>query len=155
AEGTLALDRGPRRTITVGATSKVAASFRDAQRQPIGRPALARWTSSNDAVVSVDSDGTLTPHRVGHAVITLIANTSARDSTLVFVSGDVLATRRISERRTELVTLATDNPKPIALGDTTQSTRDGAWSPDHTRIAYISDAGTHGDRWAVYIADAD
>jgi hypothetical protein len=155
ADGTLAIDRGPRRTITLGAAAKVAASYRDAQRQPIGRPAMAKWTSSDDAVVSVDSDGTLISHRVGHAVITLVANAGVRDSMLVFVSGDLLATRRIGERRAELVTLPVDNPKPVALGDTSQFTRDGAWSPDHTRIAYVSDAGTHGDKWAVYIADAD
>jgi len=155
-DGTFALDRHETKiALVLGTTWSNTTSFHDAQQASLGRPITNRWVSSNDAVLTVDTSGTFAPHRVGHTTVTAVGPAGARDSMLVYVTGEVLATRHIGEKRSELVTFAIDNPKPYALADTNQITRDGAWSPDHTRIVYVSDAGTRGDKWTLYVADAD
>lgn len=154
-DGTLGIDGGTPRVLTLGVKAQVTASYRDAEHKTLGAPVAIRWASANDAVVTVDSAGVLTGHRVGRAVISGTGPAGARDSVLVYVTGRLLATRWTGERRSQLVTMSLGSPKPVALADTNQITRDGAWSPDRTRIAYVSDAGTRGDRWTVYVADAD
>jgi len=155
-DGTFAPDRHePKLALGLGTTWSNTTSYHDAQQASLGRPITNRWVSSNDAVLTVDTSGTFAPHRVGHTTVTAIGPAGARDSMLVYVTGEVLATRHIGEKRSELVTFAIDNPKPFVLADTNQITRDGAWSPDHTRIVYVSDAGTRGDKWTLYVADAD
>ncbi len=155
-DGTFALDhKQARMALVVGTSYNATTSYHDAEQASLGRPVINKWTSSNDAVLTVDTSGAFTARRVGHATVTAMGSGGVRDSSLVFVTGDVLATRHIGERKTELVTFALDNPKTVALADTNQITRDGAWSPDHTRIVYVSDGGTRGDKWTLYVADAD
>ncbi len=154
-DGTFGIDGSTPRVATMGIGARVSASYRDAQHGPLGAPATVHWASTNDAVVTVDSAGTLTAHRVGRAVITAAGPAGARDSVLVYATGRLLATRWVSAHQSQLVTLSLEHPKPVALADTNQITRDGAWSPDRTRIAYVSDAGSRGDKWTVYVADAD
>ena len=154
-DGTFGIDGKSPRALTMGVTAQIAATYRDAQRGALGAPATVHWASTDDAVVTVDSAGALIPHRVGRAVISGTGPAGARDSVLVYVTGRLLATRWVSEHQSQLVTLAIEHPKPVPLADTNQITRDGAWSPDRTRIAYVSDARTRGDKWTVYVADAD
>jgi uncharacterized protein YjdB len=156
ADGTFALDhKQARMALVVGTAYSASASYHDAQASMLGKPVTNKWTSSNDAVLAVDTSGAIAAKKVGRATVTVTGPGGVRDSTLVFVTGDVLATKHVSERKTELVTFAIDNPKPMTLADTNQITRDGAWSPDHTRIVYVSDGGTRGDKWTLYVADAD
>ncbi|HSY82900.1 MAG TPA: Ig-like domain-containing protein [Gemmatimonadaceae bacterium] len=156
-DGTFAMDKhDPKIALALGGTWSNTTSYHDAQQASLGRPITNRWASSNDAVVTVDTSGTFAPHRVGHATVTAMGPGGARDSMLVYVTGEVLATKQLGEKRSQLVTFALENPKPFVLAaDTNQITRDGAWSPDHLRIAYVSDGGTRGDKWSLYVADAD
>ncbi len=154
-DGTFGIDGSTPRVLTMGVRAQVTASYRDAQHGALGAPATVHWASTNDAVVTVDSAGALIAHRVGRAVISGTGPGGARDSVLVYVTGRLLATRWVSARASQLVTLSLGTAKPVTLADTNQITRDGAWSPDRTRIAYVSDAGTRGDKWTVYVADAD
>ena len=156
-DGTFAMDKhDPKIALALGGTWSNTTSYHDAQQASLGRPITNRWASSNDAVLTVDTSGTFAPHRVGHATVTAMGPGGARDSMLVYVTGEVLATKQLGEKRSQLVTFALENPKPFVLAaDTNQITRDGAWSPDHLRIAYVSDGGTRGDKWSLYVADAD
>ena len=156
-DGTFAMDKhDPKIALALGGTWNNTTSYHDAQQASLGRPITNRWASSNDAVLTVDTSGTFAPHRVGHATVTAMGPAGVRDSMLVYVTGEVLATKQLGEKRSQLVTFALENPKPFVLAaDTNQITRDGAWSPDHLRIAYVSDGGTRGDKWTLYVADAD
>ena len=58
-------------TLIVGQTGRVTASVTYANQQTLGLPNVGAWTSSNPAIVSVDSTGTLTGVALGSAAISL------------------------------------------------------------------------------------
>ena len=73
-------------TVGVGATEKLTATVFDAgDNVLIGR--LVEWTSSQDAVATVDDDGLVTGHSLGNATITATSEGKSATSVITVVAG--------------------------------------------------------------------
>jgi len=131
---------------------QLSASFTDDDGNAVSEARSLTWTSSDPAVAGVDADGNLEPVGIGSA--TVVANTpwGSTDSVSVYVVGEILVTSTRGGN-VDLYSFDRDQPDTLhKLTDLPGSETSATFSPDGTKIAYVSDAGGNLD---IFVADAD
>jgi TolB protein len=131
---------------------QLSASFTDEDGRAVSKATSLTWTSSDPAVAGVDADGNLEPRGIGSARI--VANTpwGTTDSVTVYVVGEILVT---STRGGNVDIYSFDRDRPDTLHQLTDlpgSETSAVFSPDGTKIAFISDQGGNLD---IFVVDAD
>ena len=135
----------------VGDAVPLQANFTTEDGAPLGPAQGVRWTTENALVVSVDGEGRITGSGTGHARVIASTQWGRADTTDVFVLGSLLFT----SSRTGSADLFATNPDapgdPVTITDAPSNEGMGAWSPDGSRIVYVSD---RDGNYELYVADA-
>jgi uncharacterized protein YjdB len=139
-------------TMGRGDQVQLAASFTDEAGTPVAEASSLTWTSTEPAVVGVDADGNLSPAGVGSALV--VANTpwGTTDTATVYVLGEILVT---STRGGNVDIYSFDRDRPDTLHRVTDipgSELSAQYSPDGSKIVYVSDQGGNLD---VFVVNAD
>jgi Tol biopolymer transport system component len=136
----------------VGEAVSLQTNFTTDDGTPIGPAQGVRWTTENAHVVSVDGEGRITGTGPGHARVIAATQWDRADTSDVFVQGALLFT----SSRAGSADLFATNPDapgdPVAITDAPSNDGMGVWSPDGSRIAYVSD---RDGNYELYVADAD
>ena len=131
---------------------QLGASFTDEDGTPVAEASSLTWTSTDPTIVGVDSDGNLMPAGIGSALV--IANTpwGTTDSAMVYVLGEILVT---STRGGNVDVYSFDRDRPDTLHRVTEqpgSELSATYSPDGSKIVYVSDQGGNLD---IVVLDSD
>ncbi len=128
------------------------ASYADETGAVIGPATGLTWTSDNPPAVAVGEDGTVSAVGYGHARITATAPGGKHAVADVFVQGEiVLASSRTG--RFQLYSVERSNLAQLRkVVDDTAATTEPAFSPDGSRIAFVS---TRDGQPELYVMDAD
>lgn len=150
--GTVGFDR-PRLALRPGEQHTPVVSYVDAQARPLSRATGLRWGSSSPDVARVSPEGTIEAVAPGRATITAEPPGGEPAQITVLVTGDLLfASSRGGKFGIYALTgPGSDAPVPI-VADSFANYLHGAYSPDRTRLAYVSDRFGNYD---VFVADAD
>lgn len=112
-----------------------------------------QWTTEDANVVRVDGEGRITGAGAGHARVIAATQWGRADTTHVFVQGPLM----FASSRTGSADLFSMNPDAAGEGvtqitDAASNETMGAWSPDGSRVVYVSD---RDGNYELYLADAD
>lgn len=136
-------------------TLDFSAEYTDSAGTPISAasPSDVKWTSSNPDVAQITSAGRLTAIGFGHARIIGTTTWGTIDTAQVFVTGDLVLTATRNGVQ-NLYTLNRSSPGVLsAITHDSAGENDAVYSPDGSRVAYVSAPdGTNPD---VFVADAD
>jgi len=137
----------------VGEGLPLRASFTTAAGAPIGPAQGVQWLTENANVVRVDGEGRITGAGPGHARVIASTPWGRADSTDVYVQGALLFT----SSRTGSADLFTADPAAPSgeAGQLTSAPTNeamGAWSPDGSRLVFVSD---RDGNYELYVSDAD
>lgn len=150
--GTVGFDRA-RIALRPGEQHTPVVSYVDAEARPLSRAAGLRWASSSPEVARVSVEGTIEAVAPGRATITAEPPGGQPAQLTVLVTGDLLFA---SSRGGKFGIYALAGPGSDAfvpiLADSFANYLHGAYSPDRTRLAYVSDRFGNYD---VFVADAD
>jgi hypothetical protein len=137
----------------VGDTALLTASFTTADGAPLGPASGERWATDNANVIAVDAQGHARGVGDGHTRVIAATPWGSADTAEVFVSGPLLYTSTRSGSA-DLFTLDPRAPTRPAHQVTNAPSNEamGAWSPDGSRIAFVSD---RDGNYELYVADAD
>ena len=115
---------------------------------PDGAPKDVTWTSSNEAIATVDKDGWVTPHAVGTATITCAsASAPAKKATCkVTVTSSTIAVTGVKLTKTTLAMMdegadATVNLSSYVVVSPTGAPTDVTWSSNNEAVASVSSTG--------------
>jgi uncharacterized protein YjdB len=136
----------------VGEAIPLQASFTTQDGTPVGPAQGVQWTTENANVVRVDGEGRITGAGSGRARVIAATQWGRSDTTDVFVQGPLLVT---SSRggSADLFAVSGDPPAELVMiTDAPSNEAMGAWSPDGSRIAFVSD---RDGNFELYVADAD
>jgi uncharacterized protein YjdB len=127
-------------------------SYADDQGTIIGPATNLTWSSDNPQVATVGEDGTVAGVGYGHARITATAPGGKTAAADVYVVGEIVIA---SSRSGKFQLYAAERANLAQLAkitiDTTSAT-DPAFSPDGSRIAYVSTSGGNAE---IYVMNAD
>jgi uncharacterized protein YjdB len=137
--------------IGVGDRREVRASFVDTSGAVVG-PAAVSWSTSDANVATVSDAGVVTGVGYGRATITASGPGGRRATLEAFVQGElIVASNRGGSLRLYSAERATVNQLRPLSRDTTNAF-DAAYSPDGSRVAFVS---TRGGKTDLYVMDAD
>ncbi len=131
---------------------KLDASFTDDAGNTVAEASSLTWTTSDPMVVGVDAEGNLAPAGIGSALIAATTPWGATDTVTVYVVGEILVT---STRGGNVDVYSFDRDRPDTLHKVTDlpgSELSATFSPDGTKIAYVSDQGGNLD---IFVVNAD
>ena len=128
----------------------------DDQGNNLGPASNLTWTSDNPQVASVAEDGTVSGAGFGHARVTATAPGGKTSTADVFVVGEiVVASSRAGTGRFQLYSTERANLSQLAkltAATDTASANDPAFSPDGSRIAFVSQRDGNAE---IYVMNAD
>lgn len=150
--GTVALDR-PRLSLRQGERARIAAQFVDEAGRPVQPATGLEWTSSAATVLRAGPDGALEALAPGRATVAVRAPGGPVTELPVLVTGDLLVASNRGGRF-GLYAVAPADPSLLqpVLVDSLTDYLDAAYSPDRTRLAFVSDRYGNYD---IFVADAD
>jgi len=150
--GGVAVDR-TRLALSIDSSTRLMANLIDDQGSVLGAAPAAQWRSSDTAVVTVDSIGTLKAKGLGSAVVTVTGPGGKFASSTIYVPGDMLVS---SSRHGGygIYALAQGRPDWVPVIADGSINVQASYSPDRTRIVYSSDKGGAGN-YDIWVADAD
>ena len=135
-----------------GDQAQLSASFTDEDGTPVAEASSLTWTSTDPAVVGVDSDGNLMPAEVGTALVVASTPWGATDTATVNVLGEILVTSTRGGN-VDIYSFNRDRPDTLhRVTDQPGSELSATYSPDGLRIAYVSDQGGNLD---IFVLNAD
>lgn len=150
--GNVGFDR-PRVSLRAGEQHVPVVSYISETGQALSRASGLRWSSSNPAVARVTPEGSIEAVGPGRATVTAEPAGGQSAQLTVLVTGDLLiASTRGGKFGIYAVTgTAPDTFVPV-LTDSSVNYLHGTYSPDRSRLAYVSDRFGNYD---VFVADAD
>jgi len=128
------------------------ANFTTEAGAALGPAQGVQWTTENANVVRVDGEGRITGAGPGHARVIAATQWARSDTTDVFVQGSLLFTSSRSGSADLYAGNADAPADAVALTDAPSNEAMGTWSPDGSRIAFVSD---RDGNFELYVADAD
>lgn len=150
--GAIQLERS-RLTLRMGERTTVAAHFVDEAGRPAGAATGLEWKSNDLLVARVGADGTIEALRPGRATLEARAPGGPPTALPVIVTGEALAASNRSGKF-GLYALSAADPGALlpVLADSSANYLDAVYSPDRTRLAFVSDRFGNFD---LFVADAD
>jgi Tol biopolymer transport system component len=137
----------------VGDAATLAASFTTEAGEPMGPAEGVRWLTENANVVRVDGDGRISGVAPGRARVVASTPWGRADTAEVFVLGSLLFTSsRTGSADLFVADPATPAQEPRQITTTASQEGMAAWSPDGSRIVFVSDRDGNYD---LYLSDAD
>ncbi len=127
-------------------------SYADDQGTIIGPAANLAWSTDNPQVATVGEDGTVAGVGYGHALITATAPGGKTASADVYVVGEIVVS---SSRSGKFQLYATERANLAQFAKITTDTAiatDPAFSPDGSRIAYVSTSPGNAE---IFVMNAD
>ena len=135
-----------------GEQMQLGASLTDSEGTPVAEASMLEWTSTEPSVVQVDANGVLAPAEIGSALVIAITPWGTADTATVYVPGEILVT---STRGGDVNIYSFDRDRPDTLHRVTDMPgrqMSATYSPDGTKIAFVSDQGGNLD---IVVANAD
>lgn len=146
----------PRVGIGLNQRHTLRASYADDQGTIIGPAGNLTWTTSNPQVATVGEDGTVSGAGYGHARVTALAPGGKTATADVYVVGEIVVSSSRAAGRFQLYAAERTNLAQLSrIGhapDDTMSATEPAFSPDGSRIAFVS--ATSGNT-EIYVMNAD
>jgi dipeptidyl aminopeptidase/acylaminoacyl peptidase len=144
----------PRVGIGVNQRHPLHANYADSAGAILGPATNLTWSSDNPQIAAVGEDGTLTGVGYGHARVTATAPGGKSSVADVYVVGEiVVASSRSGPGKFQLYTAERSNLAQFTkLSPDTGSATEPAFSPDGSRIAFVSQRDGNGE---VYVMNAD
>ena len=138
--------------VGVGDALPLQASFTTEVGAVLGPAQGVQWITENANVVRVDGEGRITGTGPGHARVIAGTQWGRSDTTDVFVQGSLMFTSSRTGSA-DLIAVNTDTPADaVVITDAPSNEAMGTWSPDGSRIAFVSD---RDGNYELYVADAD
>ena len=146
----------PRVGIGINQRRTLRANYADEQGNVLGPATNLTWSSDNPQIASVGEDGTVAGAGYGHAKITATAPGGKTTTADVYVVGEiVVASSRAGTNKFQLYAVERSNlaqlTKLTPAADTA-SASDPAFSPDGSRIAFVSQRDGNAE---IYVMNAD
>src|SRR2546427_728309 len=147
----------PRVGIGLNQRHTLRANYADDQGNVLGPAANLTWTSDSPQIASVGEDGTIAGAAYGHAKVTATAPGGKTPTADVYVVGGIIVASSRSAPNTpgkfQLYALERSNLAQLTkLTPDTSSANDPAFSPDGSRIAFVSQRDGNAD---IYVMNAD
>jgi uncharacterized protein YjdB len=131
---------------------QLEASFTDQDGTPVSDAKGVTWTSTDPAVLEVDEVGKLSPTGFGKAHVVVSTPWGSADSTTVYVQGEILVTYARAGQA-DLYSFDRDQVDVLhQVTDQPGNELDARYSPDGTKIVYVSDERRNLD---IFVADGD
>ena len=131
------------------------ANYADDQGNVLGPASNLTWNSDNQQIASVGEDGTVAGAGYGHARVTATAPGGKTAAADVYVVGEILvaSSRANPPGKFQLYAIERSNLAQLTkLTPDTTSASDPAFSPDGSRIAFVSQRDGNAE---IYIMNAD
>lgn len=139
----------------VGERAPVSVQLLDDRRQPIPGPATnLRWASSADSIARF-ADGAVQGLKVGHARLAVRTSWDSVVHTDVFVSEQLLASVQRGGRWDLYEFSADSAPRFVPITNDAAVELEPAFSPDLTRIAYVTAPVDRPSSQDLYVVNAD
>jgi Tol biopolymer transport system component len=132
------------------------ANYTDDQGNVLGPATNLMWSSDNPQVATVGEDGTVAGNGYGHARVTATAPGGKTAAADVYVVGEIIvASSRAGPGKFQLYAAERANLAQLTkLSPDTGSASDPAFSPDGSRIAFVSQRDGGGNA-EIYVMNAD
>jgi Tol biopolymer transport system component len=151
--GGLAVSR-TRLGLGVGERAPLTVQLLDDRRQPIGPATHLTWTSSADSIARF-ADGAVQGLKIGRARLTARTSWDSVAHTDVYVSGQLLAAAQRAGRWDLYEFNADSTPRFVPITNDAAVELEPAFSPDLTRIAYVTAPVDRPSSQELYVANAD
>ncbi len=147
----------PRVGIGLNQRHTLRANYADDQGNVLGPAANLTWTSDSLQIASVGEDGTIAGAAYGHAKVTATAPGGKTATADVYVVGEIIVASSRSAPNTpgkfQLYAIERSNLAQLTkLTPDTTSASDPAFSPDGSRIAFVSQRDGNAE---IYVMNAD
>src|SRR6266446_9181973 len=145
----------PRVGIGLNQRHTLRANYADDQGNVLGPASNLTWNSDNPQIASVGEDGTVAGAGYGHAKVTATAPGGKTAAADVYVVGEILvaSSRANPPGKFQLYAIERSNLAQLTkLTPDTTSASDPAFSPDGSRIAFVSQRDGNAE---IYIMNAD
>src|SRR5881396_1419520 len=128
-------------------------NYADDQGNVLGPASNLTWSSDNPQVAAVGEDGTVSGTGYGHARITAAAPGGKNAAADVYVVGEIIVASSRTAGKFQLYAAERSNLAQLTkLTSDTSSASDPAFSPDGSRIAYVSQRDGNAE---IYVMNAD
>jgi len=145
----------PRIGIGLNQRHTLRANYADDQGNALGPASNLTWSSDNPQIASVGEDGTVAGTGYGHARVTATAPGGKIAAADVYVVGEIIvaSSRANPPGKFQLYAIERSNLAQLTkLTPDTTSASDPAFSPDGSRIAFVSQRDGNAE---IYIMNAD
>src|SRR5213594_231526 len=145
----------PRVGIGLNQRHTLRANYADDQGNVLGPASNLTWNSDNPQIASVGEDGTVAGAGYGHAKVTASAPGGKTATADVYVVGEIIvaSSRANPPGKFQLYAIERSNLAQLTkLTPDTTSASDPAFSPDGSRIAFVSQRDGNAE---IYIMNAD
>jgi len=145
----------PRVGIGLNQRHTLRANYADDQGNVLGPASNLTWSSDNPQIASVGEDGTVAGTGYGHARVTATAPGGKTAAADVYVVGEIIvaSSRANPPGKFQLYAIERSNLAQLTkLTPDTTSASDPAFSPDGSRIAFVSQRDGNAE---IYIMSAD
>jgi len=143
----------PRMGIGLNQRRALRANYADDQGNVLGPASTLTWSSDNPQVAAVGEDGTVSGTGYGHARITAAAPGGKNAAADVYVVGEIIVASSRTAGKFQLYAAERSNLAQLTkLTSDTSSASDPAFSPDGSRIAYVSQRDGNAE---IYVMNAD
>src|SRR6266487_4481997 len=143
----------PRIGLGLNQRRTLRANYADDQGNVLGPATNLAWSSDNAQVATVGEDGTVSGTGYGHARITAAAPGGKNATADVYVVGEIVVASSRTAGKFQLYAAERSNLAQLTkLTPDTSSASDPAFSPDGSRIAYVSQRDGNAE---IYVMNAD
>ena len=145
----------PRVGLGINQRRTLRANYADEQGNVLGPATNLTWSSDNPQVASVGEDGTVSGAGYGHAKVTATAPGGKTATADVYVVGEIVvaSSRANPPGKFQLYAIDRSNLAQLTkLTPDTTSASDPAFSPDGSRIAFVSQRDGNAE---IYVMNAD